>query len=1030
MKPLDNNAGKTHLGDDALNWLMHLDEGVAPPGASLFGDFCAYVLRKLPEDTGAICVHRGAAGLGGSLSIAAQAENIAETVHLAEWRAERSGYMSGRNDFSWVGTQDLAYMKTLDKAEKRTGPRQASTAFLPSRLIEQLLEVGRLFVDVAENRMSRDHIRTAQPYWYFASSVSGAVARLGLKVNADWWFRTADGAFAVDLARKTVSHIAVATPGVTTRWIAMAPPLPVDEAKAAWSALKERGVELPEVPSFTVEDHGVLTPRAILRLLKFSGRSKSTQEIVTTPVARLEFDYGLGGAVMTAGGIAESWQGSVLHRFKPNSAFEIEKMHVADVTMAKIDGKRTDTGLFVLRTIDGDVAGRWLSLQSQVESLAASGIELQVDPGFPYKVLGAGKKWHLRVVQDDKGTRANIEAGGLSHGQIYDAIMSLWESADFREEAKAGNRATWYTRIKDDTWAAIDTARAAQMLTLMVDLDRCRNQNFLPLSRFDAARLNGVIAGDAFTVDAPRDFLALHEQLAAEPPMIQGILPDQLVNTMRPFQTAHVRRSILLRDLNIGTMFCDKTGLGKTLQTLAHLLYLKVVGRARGKFLLVVPVNALTQWVRQAEKFGIALNMVELSGGRAERRAMLESNKDADAFLISHKNCLNDHAVLSTIDWDTLVVDEMHHARKHTTAFWRALKSLRAINVIGATATPMHNTTMDLWSLSQLVTPGLWPSREWFKERFKLNKPQTIDLTRELDDASNEAAGTPVVDEASEKGRSDKAYALGALMGIFMLRLPPALAAREKPPVDHIVEYVRLDREQAALYETTRRYLADAFERDVALGREVAQNAGIVLASLVKLRQVCCHPGLVSPALRSSVSAKLDTLVEKVTDLRAEGSKVIVSSSFTEMLKLIEERLGRAGFSTAMITGETGGSRARAKQQDKFASADCDVMLLAMKAGGEAIDLVEADTVIHFEPWYNPMAIEQVIGRASRMSQTADVTSIIMIVEGSIEEQIQALADAKRQDVDSVMDGAEAASGRLTVDDLRRLLAPLSKMDD
>jgi SNF2 family DNA or RNA helicase len=257
-----------------------------------------------------------------------------------------------------------------------------------------------------------------------------------------------------------------------------------------------------------------------------------------------------------------------------------------------------------------------------------------------------------------------------------------------------------------------------------------------------------------------------------------------------------------------------------------------------------------------------------------------------------------------------------------------------------------------------------------------------------------------------------------------MLRRTKALVASELPPKIETIEHVQLLPAQAKLYETIR-LTTEKKVREALSSKGLARSHITVLDALLKLRQVCCHPRLVPLAAASKVkqSAKLNWLIENLPEMIAEGRRVLLFSQFTSMLELIEEELPALGLSWVKLTGQSTGREALI---ERFTSGQVPLFLISLKAGGVGLNLPQADTVIHYDPWWNPAVEDQATDRAHRLGQTQTVFVYKLVAEGTLEERILALQERKAELARGLHGEAGTQAAALTESDLNWLLQPLS----
>ncbi|MEQ1713848.1 MAG: DEAD/DEAH box helicase, partial [Hyphomicrobium sp.] len=314
------------------------------------------------------------------------------------------------------------------------------------------------------------------------------------------------------------------------------------------------------------------------------------------------------------------------------------------------------------------------------------------------------------------------------------------------------------------------------------------------------------------------------------------------------------------------------------------------------------------------------------------------------------------------------------------------------------TGTPLENNLGEVWSLFRFLAPGLLGDESTFRRTFR----------------------TPI-----EKHGDKAAQAfLSRRLKPFMLRRTKDKVATELPQKTEIIEHVALDGAQRDLYETVRAAMHDKVRE--AIDRQgLAKSHIVFLDALLKMRQVCCDPRLLKlpAARRVRASAKLERLMEMLPEMVAEGQRILLFSQFTSMLELIEEELRRAGIPWVKLTGDT---RDREVPVKAFQSGKVPLFLLSLKAGGTGLNLTAADTVIHYDPWWNPAVENQATDRTHRIGQSKPVFVYKLIVEEGIEQAIELLKARKAALADALFEGSTGKPLALSAADISALFAPLS----
>lgn len=468
--------------------------------------------------------------------------------------------------------------------------------------------------------------------------------------------------------------------------------------------------------------------------------------------------------------------------------------------------------------------------------------------------------------------------------------------------------------------------------------------------------------------------------------------PESLMATLRPYQGQGLDWLAFLHQYGFGGILADDMGLGKTIQTLAHLLRLKANQQLTGPALLVCPTSLISNWRSEAHKFSPSLNVMVLHG--QDRHRYFEQLPQQDLVITTYGLVARDIELLQQQQFSLAILDEAQAIKTPSAKVSKAVKQLNAGQRLCLTGTPMENHLGELWSLFDFVMPGFLGSEGQFSRYYRkpIEKEGNFELKREL---------------------------LGRIAP-FLLRRTKAEVAQELPAKTEMVQTIPLPPQQRMLYESVR-VAMEAKVRELLANKGMAKSQIEFLDALLKLRQICCDPQLVKLEQASAVqeSAKLDFLMEMLPSMLEEGRRVLIFSQFTQMLSLIESRLEAEGLAFTKLTGQT---RKRDEVIERFQSGEVPIFLISLKAGGVGLNLTQADTVIHYDPWWNPAAENQATDRAYRIGQDKPVFVYKLICEQTIEERVMELQLQKQALADSIYDkDSDSLSKSLSGDQLLSL---------
>ncbi len=454
---------------------------------------------------------------------------------------------------------------------------------------------------------------------------------------------------------------------------------------------------------------------------------------------------------------------------------------------------------------------------------------------------------------------------------------------------------------------------------------------------------------------------------------IETVEPSpHLQATLRDYQQTGLSWLYFLHTFRFGGILADDMGLGKTVQTLALLDRLKHDGELTAPSLIIMPTSLLGNWKNEIEKFTPHLSYLQLYGSdRAEKFAQMG---EYDILLTTYQLAQRDAEHYEGYAFAYLILDEAQKIKNPTTKMAIAIKSFTAAHHLALSGTPIENHLGELWSIFDFVMPGFLEDLKFFRNLYQNPIEKEHDLHR------------------SEM--------LNRKVRPFILRRTKEAVALELPAKTEIVKRATFDPKQAALYENIRITMEEKV-RDAVAAKGLSRSHITILDALLKLRQVCCHPKLLKLKAAQKVyqSTKLDLFLELLDELMSEGRKVLVFSQFTTMLSILEDEIKSRKIPYTKLTGAT---RKRDEAIARFTSGQADVFLISLKAGGVGLNLVAADTVIHYDPWWNPAVENQATDRAYRIGQDKPVFVYKLIVENSIEEKILKLQEKKQAIQDGI----------------------------
>ena len=652
-------------------------------------------------------------------------------------------------------------------------------------------------------------------------------------------------------------------------------------------------------------------------------------------------------------------------------------------------------------------AEAWLLAVSElVPELRRAGWDVDVAADFPYRVLRVEGDLDADLHQTTGIDWLELHLGVVVEGERVDLvgpIVALISSPDFSIESFAALAANddkpVFLPLPGGRVLSMPMGRLRPIIEGMRDLafGLERHDGALRLSMRDAARLfefEAATAGAALRWRGGDAIRTLGRKLAAAQGIPPVTVPLGFLATLRPYQAEGVAWLSLLREVGLGGILADDMGLGKTVQALAFLAVEKAAGRLDRPALVVAPTSLMSNWAREAERFAPGLRVLTLHG--PDRKSLFDAIPDHDLVLTTYPLVARDRAVLTAREWHVLLLDEAQTIKNPDAATTKLVLSLDARHRFCLTGTPLENNLAELWSLFSFACPGLLGDRRRF----------TIDWR------------TPI----EKTGNPERARLLARRVRPFLLRRSKEDVARDLPPKTEMVERIAFDPPQRDVYETIRLSMHQRIRKAIE-DKGWAKSRIVVLDALLKLRQACCDPRLLrlkTAAAAAAGSAKLERLEEMLRELLSEGRRVIVFSQFTSMLDLIRPRLDAAGIPYSLLTGST---RDRPAAIADFDTGAAQVFLISLKAGGVGLNLVSADTVVLYDPWWNPAVEAQAIDRAHRIGQTKPVFVHKLVAAGTIEEKMEVLKEKKSALAASLFDADGEPTLAMTEADIEMLLA-------
>ena len=466
-------------------------------------------------------------------------------------------------------------------------------------------------------------------------------------------------------------------------------------------------------------------------------------------------------------------------------------------------------------------------------------------------------------------------------------------------------------------------------------------------------------------------------------------VPGSIRAELRPYQVEGFHFLAYLSANHFGGILADDMGLGKTVQTLTWLAWLRAQpDHAKRPSLVVCPKSVVDNWQAEVARFAPGLR-VHMWHGRNSATALAEVLATTDLLVINYAQLRSLGAALDKVRWLAAILDEGQYIKNPESKTARFARALKADHRLVLTGTPIENRLLDLWSLMSFAMPGVLGNRNQFTTHF---------------------------DQAEDPLARRR---LSARVRPFLLRRTKGQVATELP--DRIEEdlHCEMDGPQETLYRAEFKHAQQMLLR-IKTRQDFDKSRFNFLTSLLRLRQICCHPALVDLKQADAESAKLNALLDLLEPLMEEGHKVLVFSQFVSMIELLQPVVAEKGWKHFVLTGATENRGPLVAEFQQTAGAA--VFLISLKAGGFGLNLTAASYVVLFDPWWNPAVENQAIDRTHRIGQTQKVMAYRLLIKDSIEDKIRALQRTKSALANDVL-GEERFAQSLTLDDLKFLFA-------
>lgn len=782
-----------------------------------------------------------------------------------------------------------------------------------------------------------------------------------------------------------------------------APSVSPKEVDSFSKEMKKRfsDTELP-VPQVLKEEnrHGV-KPVPCLKLFMGKVHEETKWAPVEVPMAKMSFDY--KGHIIpwreTASEVTFVEKDTLitLERHQTAEKDFLKQLETHFFREFRHDYRRKNT--FVYQSDEEDIEQN-LSFLESVNSLEAKGWKIDRRE-FPFQVdvvndfvfdIGdsPGEEWFTCDLN------TTIDGKKVDLVPLFVNFLSNLPHINFDEWIN--NKKTLTIPSSKNRYISISAKKVEPFLRFLLNLLQAEelSKERIKLPRYRSAELAALEeACDETVWQGGREIRKLGQKLRDFTSIQEVAVPEIFSGVLRPYQREGLNWLQFLREYQLNGILADDMGLGKTIQALAHICLEKEAGRLTSPCLIVSPTSVLPNWIQEASIFAPSLSLLSIQG--SQRKELFSNMKNADIVLTSYPLLSRDKAFYVDQKFYLVILDEAQVIKNPRAQVSQVARSLNSSHRLCMTGTPMENHLGELWSLMSFLMPGLLGTEKKFRSVFR----------------------TPIEKQANQ----ERHQLLAQRVKPFMLRRTKQAVVEELPNKQVSIVKIPLSKEQRDLYETVRLRVNKKVRQAIST-QGIGRSHILVLEALLKLRQVCCDPRLVKGVEMTQASSKLERLMEMIIEMIEEGRKILLFSQFTSMLSLIEGRLNDHKIKYVKLTGAT---RDRKMPVKEFQKGSVPLFLISLKAGGSGLNLTAADTVIHYDPWWNPAVEDQATDRAHRIGQRKKVIVYKLVSKDTVEERILTLQSKKKALTENILEKHAGHKTSFDDKDLKMLLDPLPR---
>lgn len=883
-----------------------------------------------------------------------------------------------------------------------------------SELLKKIIATGRAFFSLdAEQPIRLTDEYTAQCLWVLSPNGNQSLVLMHegqvlspLLLDESWYF---------DLPNARMGRLLSSYPVKQLRHLLDAPPISLNQASLLAKKMAKTYPEFPCPQVFKQRQSIQITPIPVLvldaiTLSKHESSWLDEDDSTAVFIAKVQFDY--DGLIVDHHELCEvvvRHQNDLLQEYKRDRNFEEQqctelnqylKIRQADI-WERYQTNTQGQSLLVLKNITS--AEDLEPLYSEaLPALKKRGWRIEFASPLYQEILHADEVEWFSDMQESGTDFFSYQLGILVEGKpvsVVPLVASLIQRYSNTHLDELPDSQLVKLPLEDGRALQLEMGRIKPLVRLLLQLglrtiDEHQNLQINKYQLMLMREAELALAAIRARWQGASEFRDALKQLILLKELPEIAVPSGLTTQLRDYQQYGLNWLQLLRVSHFNGILADDMGLGKTIQTLAHLQYEKEQNRLNHASLIVAPTSLVGNWLAEAQRFTPELKVLVYHG--MDRH---EDNFDDFDIVISTYGLLHrDKDKFIGYSFYYLILDEAQFIKNSRTKTTQIIHQLKAAHRLCLTGTPLENHLGELWSLFHFLAPGLLGDAKQFRLWFR----------------------TPIEKHADLERRE----LLANRVKPFMLRRTKMQVASELPPKTEMTRIIEISGTQRDLYEAIRMSMEKKV-RDAIAKQGLGKSHILLLDALLKLRQVCCDPRLLSlpeAAMAHGTSAKLEALMELLDNLVGEGRRVLVFSQFTSMLKLIEQELNARNYAYLKLTGQSQNRQALVEQ---FQEGNAPIFLISLKAGGTGLNLTRADTVIHYDPWWNPAVEDQATDRSHRIGQENPVFVYKLITSGTVEEVILGMQEKKRRLVNGILSADAADSLAMSEEDLNQFFMPL-----